>query len=168
MNRIYGKEEHNKYIELSRKMMKAFCINVRQIIGNSDNTYEDMCIEAYIIVHENYEEIMENNRVFINKLKQKCLKNNKYGVRIESKNVWEKYNNLEESIPSDTKTSSQIEDDRMVGVDAIKGVLGEEDYQFLLCYFDNDIHFTARKYDISENNCRVKACRLKRKINREV
>lgn len=64
------------------QLLQKFHINIQQIINNSDNEFEDIKNEAYIILQENYDEILKNERVFINKLKAKCLKFNKYGKRI--------------------------------------------------------------------------------------
>ena len=65
------------------ELIKKFRININQIVTNSDNTIDDVENEAFIVLSENYNEIMNNNRVFINELKKKCLKFNKYGKRIE-------------------------------------------------------------------------------------
>lgn len=154
----------DKILKLSNELIKKFIINIRQIISNSDNDMCDIESEAYIITYEHYEHILKNERVFINEMRKKCLRNNKYGKRIESMNRWEYFNSLESSIPERTKITSEINEDLIVGIDAIKQCISDEEYNFLITYYDVGSEKTSEKYCISNTACRQKVHRLKRKI----
>lgn len=59
-------------------LISKFKINVNQIISNSDHDREDILNESYLVVQEHYDKIVKNERVFINELKTRGLKFNKY------------------------------------------------------------------------------------------
>lgn len=154
----------DKILELTNKLIKRFIININQIITNSDNEMCDILGEAYIVVYENYDAIIENERVFINEMKKKCLRNNKYGKRIESIERWEYFNNLESSIPERMSYTFEINEDLIVGLDAIKKCITEDEYNFLICYYENGSDKTSSVYGITNTTCRQRVCRLKKKI----
>lgn len=155
-------------LKLTQSLIKNFIINIRQIISNSDNDMDDILGEAYIVVFENYNDIIKNNRVFINRMKTRCLKNNKYGKRIESHERWSYFNNLELTICDRDKYTSEIDEDTIVGIDAIKKVITDYEYDFLIFYYENGMTKTMDKYKINNNACRQRVCRLKRKILKEL
>ena len=74
-------------LHIVNELIKKFRININQIVTNSDNTIDDIENEAFIVLSENYNEIMNNNRVFINELKKKCLKFNKYRIKRKMGNI---------------------------------------------------------------------------------
>ena len=125
---------------------------------------EDILSEAYIVVYEHYDEILDNERVFINEMKKRCLRNNKYGKRIESITRWEYFNNLESSIPERMSHTFKIDEDLIVGIESIKNVTTQEEYDFLICYYENGSEKTSTIYGISNTTCRQRVCRLKKRI----
>lgn len=151
-------------LELTNTLIKRFIININQIITNSDNEMGDILSEAYIVVYENYDRIVENERVFINEMKKKCLRNNKYGRRIESIERWQYFNELESSIPERMSYTFKLDEDLIVGLEAIKGVTTKEEYDFLICYYENGSDKTSTIYGISNTTCRQRVCRLKKRI----
>ena len=82
-------------LDFTNSLLNKFNININQIIRCSDNTLSDIKNEAFIVVFENLNKIKHNERTFINELKTKCLKFNKYGKRIESKDRFERFNHYE-------------------------------------------------------------------------
>lgn len=134
-------------LEVTNKLLNKFYINVEQIKRNSDNTIEDIKQEAFIVVHLNQEKIKNNERVFINELKTRCLKFNKYGKRIESKERWERFNSYEDNMIKDEINNFNEEDE--ITLLTIKTLISEDDYNFLLCYFGCGIDFCCKKYNLS-------------------
>lgn len=151
-------------LELANMLIKRFIININQIIVNSDNEMGDILSEAYIVIYEHYDEILDNERVFINEMKKRCLRNNKYGKRIESIERWKYFNGLESSIPERMSYTFKINEDLIVGIDAIKGVTTKEEYDFLICYYEYGSEKTSTIYGISNTTCRQRVCRLKKRF----
>lgn len=144
-------------IKIAEQLIKKFRININQIIANSDNTMDDIRSEAYLVVADNYSSIQENERVFINELKTRCLKFNKYGKRIESKERWEEFNKREEQLANILPIMSSMDDDKLCMLIDIKDEIGEENYKFLLDYFSISRKEMCTKYHISEPTVRKKA-----------
>lgn len=155
-------------LDIVNSLIRKFRINVNQIIANSDNTIEDVTNEAYIVVDENLSKIMKNERVFINELKTRCLKFNKYGKRIESKDRWEVFNSREEDMTNTISTSYSINEDMLCLKLDIKDVVGEENYNFLLDYFSYPKAYMSLKYKISEPTINKRAKKLIDKLRREL
>lgn len=155
-------------LDIVNSLIRKFRINVNQIIANSDNTIEDVTNEAYIVVDENLSKIMKNERVFINELKTRCLKFNKYGKRIESKDRWEVFNSREENIANTIATSCTINEDMLCLKLDIKDVVGEENYNFLLDYFSYPKAYMSLKYKISEPTINKRAKKLIDRLRREL
>lgn len=155
-------------LELTQSLIKKFIINIRQIVSNSDNDIEDILGEAYIVVWDNYERIINNERTFINEMKTKCLRHNKYGRRIESAARWSYFNQLEESLPERMGYTFEINEDLIVGLDTVKQYVSEDEYDFLIFYYENGNSKTSSQYNVSENACRQRVYKLKRKINKEM
>lgn len=158
----------NAILEMTESLIKKFIINIIQIINNSDNEMEDMLGEAYLVVYENYKIILSNERVFINELKKKCLRNNKYGKRIESSKRWTYFNQLEESLPERMGYSFEINTDKIVGLDTIKQYVSKDEYDFLIYYYDWGLNKTASEYDIKPGACRQRVHRIKKRILKEM
>ena len=123
-------------VNIVNTLISKFIINVNQIINNSDNTMEDIKNEAYIVVDNNYSKIKENERVFINELKTRCLKFNKYGKRIESKERWKEFNNREEAMVEQFNNEYDINEDVLCQLLDVKEIIGEESYKFLIDYYN--------------------------------
>lgn len=153
-------------IELVDELMKKYHINIRYIMNNSDNDMEDIKVESYIIVQENFDKLKECDKCFIPLLKKSCLKNNKYGKRIESKDRWEKFNELERDIPNRVETYSEIDEDKFCCLEAIKSLLTEEQYYFLLYFYAYGCASTAKKYKKSEDTIYNKVHKLVKKIQK--
>lgn len=94
-------------------LLQHFHIDIHQIINNSDNTFDDIKNEGYIVLHEHYDEIEKDNKVFINELRKRCLKFNKYNRRIDTKAKWEEFNNLKENLRNEVNLYSQIDEDTL-------------------------------------------------------
>ena len=156
--------DENSILELTETLIKKFIINVRQIVNNSDHEMEDMFGEAYLVVYENYEKIISNERIFINELKTKCLRHNKYGKRIESSSRWQYFNQLEETLPERIGYSFEINTDMIVGLDAIRQYLSKDEYDFLLYYYEWGLNKTSKDYNIKPTTCRQRVFRLKQRI----
>lgn len=149
------------------KLLKKFHINIQQIINNSDNEMEDIRNEAYIVLYEHYSEILKDDRVFINELKKKCLKFNKYGKRIESKNRWEYFNQKELEMQEKSKQYEQMNEDNMCILIDIQNAIGKENYKFLLYYYSFGYKETAIRYNISPELVRKRVSLLLNKIRKE-
>lgn len=147
-------------------LLRQFKINVNQIISNSDNTLEDLRNEAVLIVQDKLSSIQKDKRVFINELKKRCLKFNKYSKRIESKERWEIFNNYETRL-IETVTNPYNTDENLVSLKAdITDIVGEENYNLLIDYFTLKIKDVAVKYGISETELEDKIMKLLIKIRR--
>lgn len=141
-------------MDIVDELIKKFKINVRQIIANSDNTMEDVRNEAYIVLSENFSNIMDNERVFINKLKTRCLKFNKYGKRIESKDRWALYNDREDRMVALAENEFNIDEETICMLEDIKEIIGKESYDFLIYYYTYGCKSTANKFKLSEPTVR--------------
>lgn len=147
-------------------LLRQFKINVNQIISNSDNTLEDLRNEAVLIVQDKLSSIQKDKRVFINELKKRCLKFNKYSKRIESKERWEIFNNYETRL-IETVTNPYNTDENLVSLKVdITDIVGEENYNLLIDYFTLKIKDVAVKYGISETELEDKIMKLLIKIRR--
>ncbi|MEG0151655.1 MAG: hypothetical protein RR744_00550 [Cellulosilyticaceae bacterium] len=155
-------------LTLTDELIKKFIINIKQIVSNSDNEIGDIIGEAYLVVYSNYESILQNERVFINELKKKCLRNNKYGKRIESSDRWKYFNQLEESLPKRMDYAYEINVDYIVNLDAIRKHISDDEYSFVLSYYDLGMVKFSEKNNISPNACRQKVHRIKRRILKEM
>ena len=153
-------------LSVVNELIKKFRINVNQIIANSDNTMEDIINESFIVVSDNYEQIKDNDRVFINELKTRCLRFNKYGRRIESKERWEKYNELEQRMVENFRNILNIDEDILCLIVDIKNIIGENNYIFLLDYFTYTGKVVSKKYGISEPTMRKRVSELIEKLRR--
>ena len=148
-------------------LLKQFRINVNQIIYNSDNTLEDVRNEAALIIQEKLSDIQKDKRVFINELKKRCLKFNKYNRRIESKERWETFNNYESHLV-ETTTNPYDTDENLINFKVdIVNIVGEEDYNLLIGYFTLKVKNVALKYNISEVEVEDRVMKLLIKIRRE-
>lgn len=150
------------------KLIKKFRINVTQIINNSDNEYDDIKNEAYIVVNDNYDRIVKDEKVFINELRNSCLKFNKYNTRITEKDRWEKYNALEERLAYDFKNNLDINEDIIVGIEAVKKCVTQFEYDFLIYYVTYGGKSTSDKYNISESTVRKRFELIKKRIRKEM
>lgn len=155
-------------LSVVNNMIQKFRININQIIANSDNTIEDIINESYIVMKEHKEAIECNNNVFINELRKKCLRFNKYGKRIDSKKQWEIFNNREEVMVEQFNNEYDINEDVLCQLLDVKSILGEENYKFLIDYYNLGSKETSLRYHISEPtvNKRVKEMisRVRRKL----
>lgn len=145
-------------------LINKFKININQIIRCSDNTINDVKNEAFIIVFNNLNKIQENERVFINELKTKCLKFNKYGKRIESKERFEKFNDYEIRMVEDTENNLNIDEDKICYLLDIKNIVGEENYKYLIEYYGMGSDFICTKYHISKDLARKRVSNLIKEI----
>ena len=150
------------------KLIKKFRINITQIINNSDNEYEDIKNEAYIVVHDNYDKIIKDERVFINELRNSCLRFNKYNVRITEKERWERYNMLEERLSYDFKNELEINEDVIVGLETIKRYVTQPEYDFLIYYTTYGGKLTSERYNMRENTVRKNFEIIKKRIRKGV
>ena len=154
-------------LDVVNELIKKFRINVNQILANSDNTMEDIINESFIVVSDNYDQIKNNDRIFINELKTRCLRFNKYGRRIESKERWEKYNELEKRMIENFRNMLNIDEDILCLIIDIKNIIGENNYIFLLDYFTYTGKVVSKKYGISEPTMRKRAYELIEKLRRD-
>lgn len=145
-------------------LINKFKININQIIRCSDNTINDVKNEAFIIVFNNLNKIQENERVFINELKTKCLKFNKYGKRIESKERFEKFNDYEIRMVEDTENNLNIDEDKICYLLDIKNIIGDKNYNFLIEYYGMGCDFICTKYHISKDLARKRVSNLIKEI----
>lgn len=154
-------------LSLINKMIQKFKININQILANSDNTMEDITNEAFIVLKEHKDAIDKNHNIFINELRKRCLKFNKYGKRIDSKKQWEKFNDREEVLKYEYKNPLDINEDLICSLEVIKSIIKEKDYEFLLFYYNNDRKRTAERYSMTETQVRNKVQYLINKIRRK-
>lgn len=155
-------------LELLDILLRKFNINIRQIINNSDNTFEDIRNEGYIVLYEHYDDIIKDNNVFINELRKKCLRFNKYGKRIDTKSKWEEYNALEDTMNNISNSYTQINEDLLCSMCDIKDLIGEDNYKFLIDYYGLGYKKTAEKYNISSHLSRKRASLLIEKIRKRI
>lgn len=145
-------------------LIKHFYINIRQIINNSDNTLEDVKNDAYIVLYEHYDEIMNDDNVFINELRKRCLKFNKYNKRIETKAKWEEFNNLEERMSYELDTYSKIDEDTICSIADLENIIGKDSLDFLIYYYNYGYEKTALQYNLSPDNTRKRVSLLIKRI----
>lgn len=155
-------------LELLDILLRKFNINIRQVINNSDNTFEDIRNEGYIVLYEHYDDIIKDNNVFINELRKKCLRFNKYGKRIDTKSKWEEYNALEDTMNNISNSYTQINEDLLCSMCDIKDLIGEDNYKFLIDYYGLGYKKTAEKYNISSHLSRKRASLLIEKIRKGI
>lgn len=155
-------------VNIVNTLISKFIINVNQIINNSDNTMEDIKNEAYIVVDNNYTKIKENERVFINELKTRCLKFNKYGKRIESKERWKEFNNREEAMVEQFNNEYDINEDVLCQLLDVKEIIGEESYKFLIDYYNFGSKETSLRYHISEPTVKKRVNEMISKVRRKL
>ena len=155
-------------VNIVNTLISKFIINVNQIINNSDNTMEDIKNEAYIVVDNNYTRIKENERVFINELKTRCLKFNKYGKRIESKERWKEFNNREEAMVEQFNNEYDINEDVLCQLLDVKEIIGEESYKFLIDYYNFGSKETSLRYHISEPTVKKRVNEMISKVRRKL
>lgn len=155
-------------IEMVQQMISNFRINVNQIIRNSDNTIEDIESESFLVLHDFFDEIKDNNKVFINELKTRCLKFNKYGRRLDNKKDWERQNMYEERLQYEYDNGMEINEDIIVGIQAIKEKICEEEYSFLIYYYENGQEETSKKYNLKVGTTRKRVYDLIKKIRKEL
>lgn len=155
-------------VNIVNTLISKFIINVNQIINNSDNTMEDIKNEAYIVVDNNYSKIKENERVFINELKTRCLKFNKYGKRIESKERWKEFNNREEAMVEQFNNKYDINEDVLCQLLDVKEIIGEESYKFLIDYYNFGSKETSLRYHISEPTVKKRVNEMISKVRRKL
>lgn len=155
-------------VNIVNTLISKFIINVNQIINNSDNTMEDIKNEAYIVVDNNYSRIKENERVFINELKTRCLKFNKYGKRIESKERWKEFNNREEAMVEQFNNEYDINEDVLCQLLDVKEIIGEESYKFLIDYYNFGSKETSLRYHMSEPTVKKRVNEMISKVRRKL
>lgn len=165
---IYSERGDLMLEQITNELLKNFSINVRQIIANSDNEYEDVRQEAFIVVHENYDLIKENKNNFIYLLRKATLKFNKYGTRIETNARWKKYNELEESMVDKMENNLDFDEDLFLGIESIKKYCSNNEYEFLIHYFEYKAKDTAKKYGITEQSVYKKKENIINRIKKEV
>lgn len=152
--------------ELSEKLMNKFKINIDYIIKCSDNTMEDLRNEAFIIVFNYYDKIKDNEKVFINELRNNCLKFNKYGKRIESKKRFEKFNNYENRMVELEENNYDLDENKICLLSDIQNIIGINNYNFLLEYYSMGCEYIANKYSISQDLARKRISNLLKKIRK--
>ncbi|MGL6185553.1 MAG: hypothetical protein ACRC1T_09275 [Clostridium chrysemydis] len=155
-------------IETVQNMISKFRININQIIRNSDNTIEDIESESFLVLHDFFDKIKENEKVFINELRSRCLKFNKYGKRLDNKEDWERFNRYEESLQHEYKNAMEINEDLILGIHVIKEKICEEEYSFLIHYFRYGQEETSKKYGLKEGTVRKRVHTLINKIKKEL
>lgn len=153
-------------LSVINNMIQKFRINVNQILANSDNTIEDIINESCIVLQEHKKAIDENNNVFINELRKRCLKFNKYGRRIDSKKQWEIFNNREEALQYEYRNPLDINEDVICGINDVKKIISKDEYNFLMDYYSYGGNYTAKKYNIKEDLVRKRVSLLIKKLKK--
>lgn len=151
-------------LEFTDKLLRKFKINISQIIRCSDNTLEDVRNEAFIVVFDNLSSVEENERVFINKLKSNCLKFNKYGKRIESKDRFEKFNEYENKLVEEENNSLDLDEEKLCTLLDIQNLISKKDYEFLIDYYSLGCELTSVKYNINKDLTRKRVSNLIKEI----
>lgn len=151
-------------LEFTDKLLRKFKININQIIRCSDNTLEDIRNEAFIVVFDNLSSVEENERVFINKLKSNCLKFNKYGKRIESKDRFEKFNEYENKLVEEENNSLNLDEEKLCTLLDIQNLISKKDYEFLIYYYSLGCELTSVKYNINKDLTRKRVSNLIKEI----
>lgn len=155
-------------LSVVNNMIQKFRININQIIANSDNTIEDIINESCIVIKEHKEAIECNNNVFINELRKKCLRFNKYGKRIESKERWKEFNNREEAMVEQFNNEYDINEDVLCLLLDVKEIIGEESYKFLIDYYNFGSKETSLRYHISEPTVKKRVNEMISKVRRKL
>ena len=148
-------------------LLKHFHINIQQIINNSDNEMEDIINEGYIVLYEHYNDIQKNDKIFINELKKRCLKFNKYSRRIDTKTKWEEFNELEKQMFTNSNLYKEIDTDSMCLLADIQKIIGENNYNFLIDYYSYGYKETSNKYNISPDCARKRVSLLIKQIQKK-
>lgn len=151
-------------VDFTNSLLKKFKINIDQILRCSDNTMEDIKNEAFIVVFDNFDSIKSNERLFINKLKSSCLKFNKYGKRIESKERFNRFNEYENRLIENTENTLDLDEDLLCSIMDVKNYLSKEDYDFLIEYYGIGCEYVSDKYNISKELARKRVSNLLKKI----
>lgn len=147
-------------LDFTNSLLNKFNININQIIRCSDNTLSDIKNEAFIVVFENLNKIKNNERTFINELKTKCLKFNKYGKRIESKDRFERFNQYENEMIETKINDLDLDEDTLCTLIDIKNLLKEQEYIFLLEYYGMGCEYVSNKYNIRKDLVRKRVSNL--------
>lgn len=155
-------------LELSNELIRKFRINIDYILKCSDNSLEDLRNEAFIVVFDNYDRIMENEKVFINELRNKCLKFNKYNRRIESKKLFEKFNEYENKMVIEENNKNDFDEDELCTLLDVQNILGSEDYEFLINYYSLGGKEFAKQLGLNESTLRKRVSDLLKKVRKEL
>lgn len=155
-------------LSIINNMIQKFRINVNQILANSDNTIEDIINESCIVLQEHREAIEENNNIFINELRKRCLKFNKYGKRLDSKKQWEVFNDREETLQYEYHNPMDINEDIICGINDVKKLISKEEYDFLIGYYSYGGNYTANKYNMKEEFVRKRVHLLINKVKKKM
>lgn len=149
-------------------LMNKFRKNINQIISNSDNTIDDVKSESFLVLHDFFDKIKENEKIFINELRTRCLKFNKYNRRLDNKEDWERLNRYEESLQYEYNNPMDINEDLILGIQSVKEVTCEEEFSFLMHYFRYGQKETSIKYDLKEGTVRKRVHTLINRIRKEL
>lgn len=155
-------------IDTVNKMIKKFRININHIINNSDNTIEDIQSESFLVLHDFMDKIKDNEKVFINELKSRCLKFNKYNRIMNTKEDWNRFNEYEERLKDEYENGMEINEDAVLGLQMIKEVTNEEEYSFLIYYYSYGQEETSKKYNLKAGTLRKRVHILINKIKKEL
>lgn len=155
-------------VEMIDTMIKKFRINVNYILKNSDNTIEDVRGESYIVLHEFINNIKENEKVFINELRNRCLKFNKYNRVMNTKEDWKRFNGYEENLQLEYDNGMEINEDTILGIHMIKEKTCEEEYSFLMFYHRYGQEETSKKYNLKAGTVRKRVHTIQQRIKKEL
>lgn len=155
-------------IDTVNKMIKKFRININHIINNSDNTIEDIQCESFLVLHDFMDKIKDNEKVFINELRSRCLKFNKYNRIMNTKEDWNRFNRYEERLKDEYENGMEINEDSILGLQMIKEVTNEEEYNFLMYYYSHGQEETSKKYNFKTGTLRKRVYTLINKIKKEL
>lgn len=155
-------------IETVNNMIKKFRININYILRNTDNTMEDIQNESFLVLHDFLDRIKDNEKVFINELRNRCLKFNKYNRVMNTKEDWERFNRYEERLQHEYDNGMEIDEDLLLGLQVIKEATSEEEYNFLIYYYQYGQEETSKKYDLKEGTVRKRVFTLTNKIKKEL
>ena len=155
-------------LELSDRLIRKFKINIDYILKCSDNNIEDLRNEAFIVVFDNYDKIMDNEKVFINELRSKCLKFNKYNRRIESKKLFEKFNEYENRMVIEESNKNDFDEDKLCTLLSIQNMLNQEDYEFLIKYYSLGGEELSKQLNLAPSTIRKRVSNLLKTIRKEL
>lgn len=149
-------------------LLKQFSKNVQQIILVSDHEYEDIVNESYLVYYEHKDRIHENKNVFINELRKKCLKFNKYGKRLDCKRDFERFNQYESEMVDEVDTETESKENDIVDLISIQSVCTEDEYNFLLNYYRYGQTKCSEIYNIKVSTLRKRVFDLQNKIKKKL